>query len=449
MPQATLTLLTRANEIGANSYLLEIDGIRIILDAGMHPKQDGAAALPRYEDLPHDSIDAILISHSHLDHVGTLPVLMEDQPSARVFMTPPTAALADALLHNSVNVMTSQRTELDITEYPLFSHRSLDETTARFEPRGYNRPFDLDPNGIVRATFFDAGHILGSAGILIESTDKRVFYTGDIHFEDHALMKGADFPDLGELDALIVETTRGDSEQRLGYTREGEEARFIQSMNTCFDRGGAVLVPVFAMGKTQEVLTMVHQNKRSGSLPDVPVYIGGLSTKMTVQFDKFADQTRRTLPGFKILQDMEVITGSRKRRREIEYAPRCIFALSSGMMTEKTVSNAFARRFINNPKNSLLFVGYTDPSTPGARIRAARRGDMVDLDPAQESVKLDCDVEVFDFSGHAPREHILEFIRDTGAAKNILVHGDPAASQWFANHLDHSDLLKSGAAHVI
>jgi len=437
-------MLTRANEIGANCYLLEIDGIRIVLDAGMHPKQDGLAACPRYEDLPFDSIDAILISHSHLDHVGTLPVLMEQQPSARVFMTPPTAALADALLHNSVNVMTSQRAELDITEYPLFSHRSLDATTARFETRSFDRPFDLDEHGVVRATFFDAGHILGSAGILIESPDKRIFYTGDIHFEDHALMKGADFPDLGDLDALIVETTRGDSERSAGYTREAEETRFIQAMNSCFDRGGAVLVPVFAIGKTQEVLTMVHTNKERGTLPDVPVFIGGLSTKMTVLFDKFADHTRRTRPGFRILEDMDVITGSRKRRHDIEYAPRCIFALSSGMMTEKTVSNGFARQFIHNPRNSLLFVGYTDPSTPGARIRAAKRGDMVDLDPSMDPVKLDCAVETFDFSGHAPRQHILTFIKDTAAARNILVHGDPAASQWFANHIDHSVQPESG-----
>ncbi|MDA1005445.1 MAG: MBL fold metallo-hydrolase, partial [Verrucomicrobia bacterium] len=219
MTSPSLTLLTRANEIGANCYLLELAGLRIIIDAGMHPKESGRAALPRYEDLPFDSIDAILVSHSHLDHVGTLPVLMMDQPSARVYMTQPTAALADALLHNSVNVMTSQRTELGIDEYPLYTHEQLDDCERRFEGRHYDKPFDIDFDGTVRATFYDAGHILGSAGILIEGDGKRIFYTGDIHFEDHALSKGALFPDLQGLDALIVETTRGDSERRAGYTR--------------------------------------------------------------------------------------------------------------------------------------------------------------------------------------------------------------------------------------
>ena len=449
MPSAALTLLTRANEIGANCYLLELDGVRIVIDAGMHPKEDGAAALPRYEDLPHDSIDAVLISHSHLDHVGTLPVLLADQPSARVFMTPPTAALADALLHNSVNVMTSQRAELGILEYPFFTHRGLDEDVARFEARDYERSFDLDPDGRVKATFHDAGHILGSAGILIEGGGKRVFYTGDIRFEDHALMKGARFPELDAIDALIVETTRGDSERSPGYRRDAEEARFIAAITNCLQRGGSALIPVFAMGKTQEVLTMIDENKASGALPDAPVFIGGLSTKMTVIFDKFADTTRRTRPGFQILRDMDLIAGSRKRRRSIQYQPGSIFALSSGMMTEKTVSNQFARQFIDNPKNALLFVGYTDAATPGARIRRAKRGDLVDLDPERSPVRLDCDVEVFDFSGHAPRDQILEFIRDTGATRNFLVHGDPSASGWFANQLEESTLPKPGVAQQL
>ncbi len=449
MPDPSLTLLTRANEIGANCYLLELGGLRIILDAGMHPKQKGSAALPRYEDLPFDSIDAIFVSHSHLDHVGTLPVLMKDQPSARVYMSYATAALADALLHNSVNVMTSQKAELGIEEYPLYSHEHLDDCERRFQGRHYEKTFDVDGDGNVRATLYDAGHILGSAGILLEGDGKRIFYTGDIHFKDHALGKGAAFPDLQDIDTLIVETTRGDSQRDPDYKRETEEARFIAAINNALERGGSVLVPVFAMGKTQEVLTMLHKNKEAGNLPNAPVVIGGLSTKMTVVYDKFSDSTRRVHPGFKILRDMDIKTGNRRKRQPIRYNPGTIYALSSGMMTEKTVSNNFARSFIDDPRNSLLFVGYTDPSTPGFRIRTAERGDMIDLNPEFPPVKLDCDVEVFDFSGHAPRDHILEFIKETNAAENILVHGDPAAMQWFANQLEHSTIPKPGTPHAL
>ncbi|NNC90789.1 MAG: MBL fold metallo-hydrolase [Akkermansiaceae bacterium] len=430
--------MTRANEIGANSYLLEIGNTRIILDSGLHPKRTGPEALPRFEDLPPDSVDAIIVTHSHLDHVGSLPILMQDQPSARVFMTPPTAALADALLHNSVNVMKAQRIELDLPDYPLFTHGMVDEIERRFEPRDYEKPFELDFAGQVRATFYDAGHILGSAGVLIEGPGKRIFYTGDVHFEDHALIKGARFPELHDLDVLITETTRGDTERRPGYSRVEEEERFVAAINKALDRGGAALIPVFAIGKTQEVLTMIHECKGNGRLPDAQTFIGGLSTKMTVIYDKFADSTRRTAAGFRILRDMELTAGSRRRKRTIEYQPGCIFALSSGMMTEKTVSNGFARHFLDNPKNSLLFVGYADEATPGGRIRAAKRGDPIDLDPELPPVTLDCDVEIFDFSGHAPRDQLRDFMLAAKAKMNLLVHGDPAASQWFADHLDHS-----------
>ena len=117
--------LTRQTEIGANSYYLELDGKKLVLDAGLHPKQEGDAALPHYRSIPDGSIDAILISHAHQDHIGSLPVLMRRQPQARVFMTHATAKLSDVMLHNSVNVMSRQRDELRIPNYPaLYTSRS-------------------------------------------------------------------------------------------------------------------------------------------------------------------------------------------------------------------------------------------------------------------------------------------------------------------------------------
>ncbi|MBJ06015.1 MAG: hypothetical protein CMO40_02700 [Verrucomicrobiaceae bacterium] len=448
MADARFTLLNRANEIGANSYLLEIGEVRIILDAGMHPKQTGTESIPRYEDLQHDSIDAVIVSHSHLDHVGTLPVLMRDQPSARVFMTPGTGALADALLHNSVNVMKSQRTELGVEEYPLFTHRAIEELTPRIEPRDYEKPFDLDWNGSVRATFYDAGHILGSAGVLIEGGGKRVFYSGDVHFGDHSLIRGARFPPLAQqsLDALVVETTRGSASRHPDYRREGEEDRFISDIRCCLSRGGSVLIPVFAIGKTQEVLTMIHASKEKGRLPDAPVYIGGLSTKMTIIYDKFSGASRRLHPDFKILRDMNPITGNRRGRRRIPLEPGAIYALSSGMMTEKTTSNGFARGFIDKPENMLLFVGYADPDSPGGKIRAARPGEAIRLDDSLPEVELHCQVEVYDFSGHAPREQLLEFMQATQARQTVLVHGDPEAQQWFERQVKGSLIPAPGKA---
>src|ERR1700724_2954069 len=118
--------LTRQTEIGANSYFLELDGKKMVLDAGLHPRQEGDAALPHYRLIPDGSLDAILITHAHQDHIGSLPVLMRRQPQARVFMTDATADIGDVLLHNSVNVMMRQREEWGTMLYPIFTHREAD-----------------------------------------------------------------------------------------------------------------------------------------------------------------------------------------------------------------------------------------------------------------------------------------------------------------------------------
>lgn len=437
MAHFTFQSLNLRAEIGGNSYALNLDGETIILDAGMHPKEEGQDAIPRYQLVPYDSAAAIIISHSHLDHIGTLPVAQREQPSAPVFLTAPCAALGEALLHNSVNVMSSQREELAIPEYPLYHHREIDYLRDRWMIRDYERTFTLDPHGEsdTRVTFYDAGHILGSAGVLIEKNDKTIFYTGDVHFQGHTLIKGARFPELNEPDLLIMETTRGVDERPTDYTRADQEERFAQSIRATLEAGGSALIPVFAIGKTQEVLTMIDNFKADGRLPvKTPVFIGGLSTKMTGIYDSFSDSTRRHRPHFEILRDMDVYTGSKKKRAPIEYKPGAIYCLSSGMMSEKTTSNIFARGFLQNSKNALLFVGYAEHSTPAGAIKKASTGDIVRLDGTHK-VQLNCVVEDFDFSGHARREELLDFAVKANPKKLLLVHGDPPATAWFAEKL--------------
>ncbi|MEN8695295.1 MAG: MBL fold metallo-hydrolase [Akkermansiaceae bacterium] len=438
MPDFSFQSLTLRQEIGANSYALKLGDETVILDAGMHPKEEGPDALPRFQNLPFDSADAIVISHSHLDHIGTLPLAQRDQPSAPVYLTPACAALGEALLHNSVNVMSSQRTELGLTDYPLFHHREIDYLRDNWMHRDYERTFHLNPGAVDSAeiTFYDAGHILGSAGVLFEKEDQRIYYTGDVHFHGHSLIKGARFPDLEGIDTLIMETTRGADERPGGNVRPKEEARLAEHIRRTFDEGGSVLIPVFAIGKTQEVLHMLDQFKKDGLIPEkTPIIIGGLSTKMTMLYDQFASTTRRKRPGFQILKDMEVITGSKKRSREpIAYKPGAIYCLSSGMMSEKTTSNVFARTFISNPANTLLFVGYADPETPAGRIKQATTGDVIRLDGTHK-VQLNCVVDDFDFSGHAHRDELLEFAIKVAPKKLLLVHGDPPAVAWFQEQL--------------
>lgn len=423
--------LTRGIEIGANCYLLSLGDSRILLDAGMHPGETGRDALPALDGVEFDSIDSLVLSHAHLDHAGSLPVILRQQPSAQVFMTEPTKDLAVAMLHNSVNVMTSQRWELGVAEYPLFSHREIDTLQHDWQtPRVY-RPFPIgNENDAIDCEFFNAGHILGAVGVLFRFRGQTIFYTGDVHFEDQSLTRAAHFP-REQVDVLIMETTRGAEQRSPGYTRAGETENLALHIRTALDRGGAVLIPVFALGKTQETLTILAHLKRDGAIRDAPVYLGGLSAKMTTIYDRHAGNSHRHHADFRIFEQMDLVLSSRRQRKEIPYEPGSIYALSSGMMTENTLSNDFARNILPDSRNGLFFVGYTAPSSPGGRILASEPGDNLRLKDGDPVLARDCEVKKFDFSGHGTREAMLEFVRGARPRQVFLIHGDKDATAWF------------------
>lgn len=425
--------LTRRREIGANSYLLEAGDHRVVLDAGMHPKQVGYDALPDFGPLAHDSADAIFITHAHHDHIGALPVLQRKQPNTPVLMTEVTGELTSGMLHNSVNVMTKQREEESITEYPLFTHRELDGIRAQWIYRDLDRPFTV-PNTNLEATLYDAGHILGSTGVLIREGSNTLFYTGDVNFEAQTICQAADFPTSG-IDVLVMETTRGDFSRPEGYSRKGEKERLAALIRDTHEANGSLLIPVFALGKTQEVILMLHELHQEDLIPLMPLYIGGLSTKVTVLYDHYASRSRRSYPGFRLLEDTELLVPRKnsRKRQEIVASPRSLYALSSGMMTEHTVSNQFASKFLDNPRNAIAFVGYTDPTSPGYTVRNAKQGEMIKLARDLAAIPLRARVESFDLSAHATREQLAEYAEKVKPKKLVMVHGEESAQNWFAN----------------
>ena len=426
--------LTRTQEIGANSYLLDDGRSRILLDSGMHPKGKGFDALPDFSLLGQALLDAVIITHAHLDHIGSLPVLMRRQPEARAVMTPLTAEITETMLHNSCNVMTAQRDQDGIAEYPLFTHREIDNSLRRWRHQRPGRRFELGRTG-VDCEFFDAGHLPGSVGVRLDYPNLRVFYTGDVHFEPQTLSTAASFPDE-PADVLIMECTRGAAPRPPDYSRQRESWRFAEAIMRTIGRGGSVLVPVFALGKTQEILIMIHDLKRTGHLATgIPIHIGGLSTRMTQIIDRHSNDVPRTHPGFRILDNMAGLVKTKKGERLTTAAPGRIYALSSGMMSEYTVSNDFAYHFIDNPKNAVLFVGYADPDSPGGHLRRAALGDEIRLHHAHPPVTLRADVEAFDFSGHATRDELVAYATRVRPRKLLLVHGDAPALRWMAQTL--------------
>src|SRR5216110_1698597 len=406
----------------------------------MHPKNAGEEALPNFKPIADRRIDAILISHAHQDHIGTLPVLMRRLPNARIFMTETTAEIGKTLLHNSVNVMTRQRQEIGEMSYPFFTHRETDRASERwrwcpvdqrmsiFGERAHNRETDA-----LTFEFFDAGHVLGSTGVLLRGEGRTIFYTGDVNFDDQTLMQAAIFPEE-KIDILIMECTRGDHATPVGWTRAGEERRLAEAIDRPFTRGGCALIPVFALGKTQEVLAMLHKFRRQprtlSGLQEFPIYIGGLSSKMTDIYDRRAHLSRRQLPRLQLMKETAPFVLNGQTIHDAPARAGRIYALSSGMMTPKTLSNIFARQLVENPQHSIFFVGYADPLSPAGVLRNAQAGDLVTLDPEEPPQRVACHIEQFQFSAHASRESIVAYAKKLAPKKIVLVHGDIPAVEW-------------------
>jgi Cft2 family RNA processing exonuclease len=366
---------------------------------------------------------------------------MQRQPQARIFMTEATAEIASALLHNSVNVMTRQREELGLVMYPLFTHRQTDRATDQWRSCPLRQPFTLggerarreNEEGIT-VEFVDAGHVLGAAGVILRAEGRTIFYTGDVNFDDQTVTAGAVFPQTG-VDVLIIETTRGDSPTPEGFSRAAEERRLAEAIDRAFRAGGCVLIPVFALGKTQEVLGMIYNFRREKLLGEFPVYIGGLSVKMSDIYDRRAMTTRRLLPRLQLREEVAPLVLNGQNIHDSPARPGRIYALSSGMMTPKTLSNVFARRVVEDPKHYIFFVGYADPESPAGLLRTAKPGDLVTLDPDEPPQKLACHIEQFQFSAHASRESIVRYATALAPKKIVLVHGDVPAVEWTRSQL--------------
>ena len=350
-------------------------------------------------------------------------------------MTDGTARIAEVMLHNSVNVMLRQREDDGIVEYPMFTHRSVDLCSQAWGRYAVGRRYNLlgersDDEKEVTFEFYDAGHILGSAGIAIRFEGRTFFYTGDVNFENQTLMCGAKFPEEG-VDILVMETTRGDSETPVGFSRANEEDRLARGIHKAFDRGGSVTLPVFALGKTQEILATLWKMRIHGILAPCPIYIGGLSTKITGIYDAIAATSIRSHPELQLLQEMAPYVLSGNEIKTITPKKKCLYAISSGMMSEKTLSNIFCRRVLGEASQSLFFVGYSDPESPAGRIRTAAPDTMVHLDSATPPIPLRCHIEEFGFSAHANRETLRNYAVLLKPSKIVLVHGDRPAIDWF------------------
>ncbi len=433
--------LNPATDIGASAWWLELDGHRLLLDAGVHPKLEGRASLPLLDLVKNEDLDAIAITHCHHDHVGGLPVAVRHHRRAHVLMTELSYFIVERVLHNSVNVMTRQREESGIRDYPLYTHDEVDEIAPLFQGFKYNKEIEWAAFQKTRAggnsptlEFFDAGHALGSAGVLVRGKRETIFYSGDVCFRDQTLLKGARFEDV-KADVLILETTRGNRAVVPTFNREDELKRFIAAIRATLKRKGSVLIPTFALGRSQEILAALALAFRTGELKEQPIYIGGLGRVFTEIYDLEAHRAHRQHTNLQLHEALNLIVLEKGQAQSMRLAGGRIFVITAGMMSEHTAAHDLAVRMAGDPRHNVLFVGYADPDAPGGRFKASQPGEPFFFSPSGGEVTRRCGLEDFDLSAHANRDELLDFVGAVSPRAVLLGHGDGPARAWFAEQI--------------
>ena len=417
-----------AGEIGANCYYLNLDGLGIILDCGMHPQKTGLDSLPKFDLLKDKPTDYVLISHAHQDHLNALPFLIKKFPHLKIVTTPQTRAIAELTLHNAISILKRQ---IDESEFEIYNRDEVDLLIKSINYKSYNEKFTLNSlNSASEAEFefFDAGHIIGSAGILIRHEHKNIFFTGDIKLSSQTLLKGASLP-KEKIDLLITEATYGATDSSRINDWEKESERLATSINKVINKGGSVLIPVFALGKTQEILVTIWLMMQKNKITKVDIYTAGIGNKINRIYDYNRFVVNRNEKEL-ILHDIpQKNLNEIKDIDEVFKFPSIVLA-SSGMMIQSTNSYNFAKRWLQKKDPAIFTVGYMDPSTPGFIIANARKGDKIQLNENEKKGEVKCEISNFRFSSHSRREELLSLMKLLNPENVILIHGDADAIDW-------------------
>ena len=417
-----------AGEIGANSYYLDLDGLGVILDCGMHPQKTGLDSLPKFYLLNDKPTDYVLISHAHQDHLNALPFLIKRFPHLKIITTPQTRAVAELTFNNAISILKRQ---VDGSEFEIYTRDEVDLLIKSINYKSYNEKFTLNSfssTSQAEVEFFDAGHIIGSAGILIRYNNKKIFFTGDIKLSSQTLLPRATLPN-GKIDLLITETTYGATDSSGINDWEKEAERFITSINKIINKGGSVLIPVFALGKMQEMLSTIWLMMQRNKIAKVDIYTAGIGNKISRVYDYNRFVVNRNEKELVLHEIPQKNLNEIKDTDEVFKFPSIVLA-SSGMMIENTNSYYFAKRWFQKKGSAIFTVGYMDSSTPGFIIANARKGDKIQLNQNDKKVEVKCEINNFRFSSHSKREELLSLVKLLNPQNVILVHGDIEAIDW-------------------
>ncbi|USZ78730.1 MBL fold metallo-hydrolase (plasmid) [Halorussus vallis] len=485
--ETPLVVLPRggAREVGRSCYHVETRQGTYLVDCGLNQGSGGQFA--DFRGLEPESIDAVFLTHAHIDHSGGLPVLEHRNllaPNAKIICTQGTAALTHVLLHDSLKIHESEAKKPGRERH--FTRTDVEDVLARFDPlSGYGSGRVTDHVGIhdedLQYEFGDAGHLLGSAWLTLESGGRRVCFSGDLggrsaHLHDIQTPPGAD--------TLILESTYGDRDTHNSFQKARTE--LFETAIDAIERGIPVLIPTFAVGRAQEILQIFRERWRN--LPEetrekLHIVYDGMATEATDRYHAYASPeyvNDSVMNYMENAADFEPFvpeiaerpSNADDRRRILDQDTAPIVVSPSGMLTGG-LSPAYLLELVENYDEArILFTGYQAPGTPGHDLQQAdgdtatvtvnawpitseREARETDGDGPPEytfDVPTDWIHTVSGMSGHAARNTLLQFARDVDANHVALVHGDPENQRSMVNHLEgnlSADLVTRAAVQSV
>lgn len=404
--------LGAGNEVGRSCIVLKFKGKTIMLDCGVHPGYSGHGSLPFFDGVDAEEIDLLLITHFHIDHVAALPHFTEKTNfRGRVFMTHPTKAVMQMMLRDFLRVSNIA------VDDQIYDDKDLNSCVAKVEIIDFHQ--EKLHNGI-KFTPYNAGHVLGACMYLIEIGGVKVLYTGDYSLENDRHLMAAELPACSP-DVLIVESTYGVQVHQSVVEREG---RFTGQVEAVVRRGGRCLIPVFALGRTQELLLILDEHWQAHpDLQDVPIYFASkLAAKALRVYQTYInmmnDRIRKQIAISNPFQ-FEHISNLKSLEDFDDSGPSVVMA-SPGML-QSGVSRQLFERWCSDKRNACIIPGYVVEGTLAKKI-LSEPTEIVALDG--RVIPMNCTVEYISFSAHADFVGTSGFVEKLVPPNIVLVHGE-------------------------
>jgi predicted metal-dependent RNase len=423
-----ITFLGGADEIGASCTLFQVDGCNVLVDCGIRLNRPAQQAIPELSLLEEvDHLDAIILTHAHLDHSGALPMIIARYPSTPIYTTIATSRLTQMLLLDAVKIMRDK--SMQEGEIPIYEAREVERMLAQVVPVNLEEPVTINKDSNISARFISAGHILGAVSVILTTPDGVVFITGDISITDQRTVIGAALPKVRP-HLLICESTYGG---KLHASRDLEERRLCEMINEVLQNGGKVLIPAFAVGRAQEVILILKSALIKKQIPETKIYIDGLVRFIcdvyTQHPQMLTPYLRRLVnhgtPVFGEPDGPAICVESMEMRHKIAESPDpCVIIASSGMLTGGT-SPFYAKALAGDSKNLIAITGYQDEESPGRSLLAlAERGGGILSLPGYGNIEIKAKVQKYNLSAHADTEQLLGIVKALKPKNLVLVHGE-------------------------